>query len=79
MCVGGGRGASVNSYELSTDCTAQLEDDVHGTVFMDRYSCLCYRKIPVSVSLVTWQWLRVWEELKLSDDLVLVNVWEIPC
>ena len=36
-------------------------------------------KIPVSVSLVTWQWLRVWEELKLSDDLVLVNVWEIPC
>ena len=41
MC---GRGASVNSYELSRDCTAQLEDDVHGTVFMDRYSCLCYRK-----------------------------------
>lgn len=34
---------------------------------------------PVSASLVTWHWLRVWEELKLSVDVVLANVWEILC
>lgn len=72
-------GGAVNSYILSTDCTAEPEDNMHGTTLMNRYSHLCCRKIPVSASLVTWHWLRVWEELKLSDDLVLVNVWEMPC